>query len=555
MNISSLTPTSLDNPLYYLRNAQQVTRICLNHYADLLLPIEHRALEQLLSMDEAYQALLIRMVMRKGELFRTDALHYAEVPDLDEAIQALVDAGLITAQPKLTIEELCSMSRRGECRILSQYLLPTEQLPSSISKTHLINVLLASFSIDQTQPLNDWWPEAPFAIIKLTCQNTFDRLQLMFFGNLHQGWSEFVLTELGLQKFESVPLTPESRPFQSRSEVDLYLQLYQIQDQSTQGASIETLSQSMPPAIGCDWIDYRRQKVLFILGREAERQQQTALALDLYQQSQHREAQLRALRLLEKRESPEQVFQWTKEAYDQIAQPEIRIGLQRIQQRCARKAKIEFSVPDPIDIPIESVLLPRNDQSRVEMAVISSLSDANTELFHVENRLFIGLFALLFWPALFAPIRGAFFNPFQSSPADLYRPRFNEQRSRWLDEGFIQLKTGHYRHVILQRLEQKRGISCSLIHWPSLPSSLVESVLAIIPAAHLAAIFQHLLLDLRNHRRGMPDLILLNHAKQLYQLIEIKGPGDRLQDHQRLWIQTMLQQGIPVSVLKVQWDN
>jgi hypothetical protein len=31
----------------------------------------------------------------------------------------------------------------------------------------------------------------------------------------------------------------------------------------------------------------------------------------------------------------------------------------------------------------------------------------------------------------------------------------------------------------------------------------------------------------------------------------VKGPGDRLQDHQRLWLQAMLQQEMPVSVLNV----
>jgi hypothetical protein len=311
----------------------------------------------------------------------------------------------------------------------------------------------------------------------------------------------------------------------------------------------------LPPEIDCDWIDYRRQKVLFQLGREAERQQQTDLALNLYRQSQHREAQLRALRIQENLEPPEQVFQWACEAYTRIPQPEIRVGLQRIQQRCARKAKLEFAVPEALSIPTESVVLPKPAQGRVEQAVIASLSDSDTALFHVENRLFTGCFALLFWPALFAPVRGAFFNPFQSGPADLYRPGFTESRAEWLDEGFAQLRSGTYRKIILQRLDQKRGISCSLIHWPSLTPDLVENALAVIPAAHLEAVFRHLLLDLRHHRRGLPDLIALNRATGQYRLIEVKGPGDRLQDHQRLWLQAMLQQEMPVSVLNVSWHE
>ena len=61
------------------------------------------------------------------------------------------------------------------------------------------------------------------------------------------------------------------------------------------------------------------------------------------------------------------------------------------------------------------------------------------------------------------------------------------------------------------------------------------------------------MLDLRHHRKGMPDLLELNTATSQYRLIEVKGPGDRLQDHQRLWLGTMLEQGLPVSVCNVSW--
>nr|WP_232821211.1 VRR-NUC domain-containing protein [Oceanimonas marisflavi] len=92
------------------------------------------------------------------------------------------------------------------------------------------------------------------------------------------------------------------------------------------------------------------------------------------------------------------------------------------------------------------------------------------------------------------------------------------------------------------------------MHWPSLPEELVELALGIIPAAHLEAVFRHLLLDLRHHRKGMPDLIELNAKTGSYRLIEVKGPGDRLQDHQTLWIRAMQARGLPVSVCRVHWQ-
>ena len=553
IEMNDVTSTSLDDPLYYLRNALQIVHLCLNNYSDLLLQDEVDTLQQLLLLDTSAQALLIRMVMRKGLLFRTDKLHYNEVSNLDEAIHNLTKTGYVNHQPDISISCLCEVSRREECLEIAQRIAPELAFSGSTRKTDIVTALVSTFQNDHPKPLKEWWSDSPFNIIELRCNDLFDRLRLMFFGNLYQSWSEFVITELGLQRFEKVSLTSESRPFQSRSEVDLYLNLYQLQQRATEGERLDSLAKLIPSSIDCSWIDYRRSKVIYLLGREAERQKNTDLALSLYQQSQHHEAQLRALRFLEKSSPAEQVFVLAKESHFNITKPEVRIGIERILKRSARKLGIEFNTSKTIEIPIETIELKKPDQGRVERTVIAYLSNTDTQLFHVENKLFTGLFALLFWPALFAPIRGAFFNPFQSGPADLYRPTFSEERTELLSQSFDQLQSGGHVRAILDRLEQKQGISCSLIHWPSLDRTLVEETLDVIPAKHLEAVFRHLLLDLRNHRKGMPDLIELNKATRQYRLIEVKGPGDRLQDHQKLWLEVMLENEIPASVLNVNW--
>ena len=40
-----------------------------------------------------------------------------------------------------------------------------------------------------------------------------DRLRLLFFGNLHQDWTEFVLSDLGLFRYEQVEFSSASRGF------------------------------------------------------------------------------------------------------------------------------------------------------------------------------------------------------------------------------------------------------------------------------------------------------------------------------------------------------
>ncbi|BBI59120.1 hypothetical protein HSBAA_04260 [Vreelandella sulfidaeris] len=71
--------------------------------------------------------------------------------------------------------------------------------------------------------------------MRLQRMETCDRLRLMFFGNLRQDWAEFVLTALGLQRFETVPFTLQSRAFQARHEVDAYLALHRLRERLDTG--------------------------------------------------------------------------------------------------------------------------------------------------------------------------------------------------------------------------------------------------------------------------------------------------------------------------------
>ena len=53
----------------------------------------------------------------------------------------------------------------------------------------------------------------------------------------------------------------------------------------------------------------------------------------------------------------------------------------------------------------------------------------------------------------------------------------------------------------------------------------------------------------------MPDLIQFWPQEQRYRMIEVKGPGDRLQDNQRRWLALCAAHGMPVDVCYVQWAS
>ncbi|WP_017133853.1 VRR-NUC domain-containing protein, partial [Pseudomonas agarici] len=77
--------------------------------------------------------------------------------------------------------------------------------------------------------------------------------------------------------------------------------------------------------------------------------------------------------------------------------------------------------------------------------------------------------------------------------------------------------------------------------------------LECLPAVHLKHWFERLLLDIKANRSGMPDLIQFWPARKTYRMIEVKGPGDRLQDNQLRWLEFCHQHQMPVAVCHVQW--
>ncbi len=171
---------------------------------------------------------------------------------------------------------------------------------------------------------------------------------------------------------------------------------------------------------------------------------------------------------------------------------------------------------------------------------------------YVENSLINSLFGLLCWPAIFAPVPGAFFHPFQRGPADLLHEDFSARRAELFDACLAELDDGRYRQTIRERFAAKWGVQSPFVFW-GLSETLLDQALDCLPAEHLKHWFNRLLLDIKANRAGMPDLIQFWPQHKTYRMIEVKGPGDRLQDNQLRWLEFCHEHQMPIAVCYVQW--
>ena len=541
-------------PYYYLENFQVALEWLRGRYHDLLSREEQRFIEDFSRLPIESAALVVRMIMRQGDLFRTSKLSYSEIGCPRQAAAPLIELGWIDPDPPLSFPDLFRLLRKPE--VSEAMRLP--RAARLLRKTELIP--LVGEAIGETRPLHAWWPDAPDAIFQIRIAGLCDRLRLMFFGNFRQTWSEFVLADLGIFRYETVSLEPSARAFQTREQIEQFCAIYRCRELLHAEAPLEEVLAGVPPPLTgkqAAWIEARRARLLFAIARLYEKDHDLLQALDVYQRSNHPEARIRTIRVLEKLERLDEAAELLTRVQQQPAtELEVQLGA-RILPRLSRKLTRAPSAPARRVRHAWGILeleLPEPDPpQRVELVVSEHLRTPEAPVLYVENTLLNALFGLLCWDAIFAPLPGAFFHPFHAAPADLLEADFTERRVTQFAACFAQLQTGAYRDTILATFERKAGLQTPFVSWDWLTREALELALDCIPAAHLHGFFQRLLADMRTNRSGLPDLIQLWPGERRYRLIEVKGPGDRLQDNQIRWLSFCVAREIPVCVCKVSW--
>ncbi|GEM79881.1 VRR-NUC domain-containing protein [Vibrio superstes] len=530
---------------YYHRNFNALIEHAQNHYSDLLHREELQWIKDYYALDREAQRLLVRLYSRKGEWFRSDKLHYAEIPDLDRAFEQLVRLSFISIPDAIDTEVLCrSILTKPE--VLK--LFP--QLGKSLSKSNLVQQAAEECEEIATDQLD-------FTLVHLEYSAFLDTLTTLFFANARQDLSQFVLSDLGLHQFEQYSLSKELRFFNRRVEVEQLLSLAQVSDryyQMEKSASktdkIETLSallDAMPVNIEHSYVTRRHQRLINNIARDLERLEDFDKAIQLFEQSTLAPSRERRVRILIKRdrlsEAKSLVEQMLEAPQDE---PEHEVA-QRLHQQLNRKLGIKTARVSKPTIASYHIELDLTAQ-RVESAVVHHLEQTGWQAYFLENTFLTGLFGLAFWDVIYAPIEGAFLNAYQIGPKDLYTPEFTEKRQPLIDTRKEELQ--HLGFAELERVYQcKQGLTNPFVHWPMFDLTVLQHAKHCFRMKELLGLFEIILADVRSFRTGMPDLIAFKNND--YRWIEVKGPGDKLQDNQIRWFKQFSNLGIKAEVCYV----
>ncbi|OXB55448.1 hypothetical protein ASZ78_009205 [Callipepla squamata] len=176
---------------------------------------------------------------------------------------------------------------------------------------------------------------------------------------------------------------------------------------------------------------------------------------------------------------------------------------------------------------------------------------------HGEGSTFITLYGILMWDIVFMDgIPDVFRNSYQTFPLDLYTDCFYENRRDVIEDRLQQLHAASSEtlaNLVADIWTTQEGKASALVSW-GLFSSLqqVQSLVSCLGGMFLSGVFRRLSKDLRHCRGGLPDLVVWSTHSNLFKLVEVKGPNDRLSHKQMIWLSELKKLGAAVEVCHVQ---
>ncbi len=476
--------------------------------------------------------LYARIVSRKGPFLRVKKLNYAEVEACADAISELCSVELLDWCPDAELNDLLTGLSVAELHSLFPEIKPIR--PKNEYVKRIIHHHQLDTVVERLQEHDPW--------VALNSAEYLAVYRLLFFGDPHQDLSTFVLRDLGIVRFEEYALSAKRRLFTDRRILDAYLDLMRVTETVHElGPRPDRSAISLLPRLWRKFphrfVERRRSRTLNRLARGFERAGEFDAALSSYTRSSLAPARERKLRILMKLGDTQSV--------NELAEEMVRRPWTALEGEFARRAT-NTTVSQP-PIPQTDVCLFGSKPDSIERYALAQLTEDFGTGWHLENQLPMGLFGLAFWDWIYTPVDGAFLNAFQSGPTDLFWPDFFDVRQSHCEDPLE--STDSLPERLLRTHRDKNGISNRLINWSELNQERLERIVEVVDAPALRQVLSIVREGLEEARAGFPDLTVLYEPGR-YEFVEVKGPGDRVQSNQQLWMRRLLERDIPTRVMR-----
>ncbi|KAJ7125136.1 VRR-NUC domain-containing protein [Mycena epipterygia] len=201
----------------------------------------------------------------------------------------------------------------------------------------------------------------------------------------------------------------------------------------------------------------------------------------------------------------------------------------------------------------KSLWMGKDGPVNVETRALLYYEELGFQGFHSETQILTTLFGLLFWDIIFANVPGAFETPWQTGPLDIAENSFYRARRERIENRLTEIRDGQAQSILKDNDERHRELKrcCIGISWEMCGQDELVQIVECLGGNALASICHLFCEDYGGRRSGVPDLIVWNSETKECKFVEVKGPGDSLQENQKLWSDALLTAGCSVEVCHV----
>ncbi|XP_056173803.1 fanconi-associated nuclease 1 homolog isoform X1 [Syzygium oleosum] len=600
----------------YQQNFSLLLHEVLIRSSNLFTDDEKLFMESFTSLLDDSQRLFVRLYSRKGPWFRLSNISYPEISDALQAVNELSGKGYVI--PFECAEGLQTDEMMGILRVLTVSELreisciPKKKGSQNSRKKDLIASALYLYRDGLCPVLPCMLLDKAGACVKISsrAETVFWRAERIFFLNGEQDLSTFLLVDLGAVKYPTYNYTISEQIFSSRSHLLDYeeaIEVAQLMDESldendanqvlrclkiadsrvdlpSENVSRSSISGSEAAFISCftaSWV-YSKVILLGISYLERERRYQDAInllkrLLDCFISDGRRGYW--TVRLSINLEHLGFLDESLSVAEDGLLDPWVRAGSRMaMQKRVLRLGKPprRWKIPRSFEItkwkikevhvqgrPLNCEMGKKSrfygedgEQCGVEQLALQYYANEGGcwSGVHTESGIWLTIFGLLMWDAIFSDVPNVFRTKFQTAPLDLETDSFYLARKGLIETHLQNIHNGMAEEILITSWESHIGTACRGVNWDRHSLSELRAAVTCVGGPCLASLCRLLSQDYRSWSSGMPDLLLWRFHGEYRgeaKLVEVKGPNDRLSEQQRAWLFVLMECGFNAEVCKV----
>ena len=510
-------------------------------YAHILDPSHHDFIARFRALSKPQQCQFIRMANRKGQIFHTANLAYAEIDDAD-VLARLVKNGFARRLSSLDFETLLNSMPKLELIELGNAI--GSEFKPSWSKARLASHLFETLSFETANLHIDM-----DAYVVREHKQTLEFLLYLYFGKTFEDLKSFALRDLGIVEVNGHG-SFKAR-FTDAAEAQAcfrYSQLLASLDTKQQSAftdAAEALLRSEPPS---EYAVLLHAKLVSRVGIFFEKQKEPETATAIYQLASSPECNERLVRLLyndNRRDEAKALLE--KMIDDPCSDHEHEFAVDYYARKFGgqRVGSCTALLRESTSIAIDDI-----HRNAPEHGAVSYFRQQEWRPYRTENEFWHGLFGLLFWDELFGD-ETMLHSSFDWMPGCLRDKSFAIQFADGIARKLAAIRAGRAFTLILKTLTRCHGKPNGLFGWQWIDIDPLNDFLQHAPADAIATMMEEMCQDFYGFRDGFPDLMLAKDG--MVRFVEIKAEGDAIRRNQLTRLKQLQRAGFDSSICRVDY--